>query len=114
MYLSTVLLSLLAAPIAVFAQNGQVNFYWDADCQDYASSAYPAPASSPGAGNVVGGPDGAESMLWVYANPDSGCNGAYPLWCKDTECNAYDVASYYVCKHFENGVWAEYWQTCGE
>lgn len=75
-------------------------------------------------------------MLWVYANPDSGCSkffksldvcamkerlmlndgidGAYPLWCKDTECNAYDVASFYVCKHFQNGVWAEYWQTCGE
>lgn len=41
-------------------------------------------------------------------------DGAYPLFCKNAECNAYDVASTGECKHFKNGVWAEYWETCGE
>ncbi|CZR56617.1 uncharacterized protein PAC_06506 [Phialocephala subalpina] len=138
----------ILAPFTALAANGQVNFYWDADCQNYAGHQNLTPASSPGAGHVVGGLADAQSILWVYVTPDSNCSmsfqfphvlsivqssifalrrsgvqkgkkhkaddaidGAYPLFCKNSECNAYDVASIGECKHFKNGVWAEY---CGE
>jgi hypothetical protein len=28
-------------------------------------------------------------------------------WCKNSQCNAWDIATVGACKHFANGVWAE-------
>lgn len=107
---SSSILAAIIAPLTALAANGRVNFYWDAHCQDYAEPQYPTPASGPGAGHVVGGPDGAKSMLWVSATSD--CGSVNLFFCKDSECSAHDAAVIRECKHFSNGVWAEYWESC--
>ncbi|KAH8816968.1 hypothetical protein F5884DRAFT_896679 [Xylogone sp. PMI_703] len=93
-------------PIGVFG-SAQVNFYWDTACGDYAGTSY-AELGGP----AVGGPWGSQSMLFVNSDECFDTCGPNLLFCKNSECNAYDQASRFgECKHFTNGVWAA--ESCG-
>ncbi|RFU27864.1 hypothetical protein B7463_g8463, partial [Scytalidium lignicola] len=99
-------LSAIIFPLGVFG-SAQVNFYWDANCQDYAGTNY-AQLGGP----AVGGPAGASSMLFVTSDSCFDTCGPNLLFCKNSECNAYDIAGNFGdCKHFTNGVWAA--ESCG-
>lgn len=103
MHFSTTLTALLA-PAAVFGL-GQINFYWDTNCQQYAGEAHPDRYVT------AGGPAGSRSMLFVSLDQCSNtCN--YMKFCKNPECNAWDKADRIgQCKSFTNGVWGQ--QGCG-
>ncbi|KAK4543075.1 hypothetical protein LTR36_005852 [Oleoguttula mirabilis] len=62
--IALIALAALLCPQAL--ANSQANFYWDAKCQDYAGSVEVDLNA-----DVVGGPAGAQSMLWV--NYDDAC-----------------------------------------
>ncbi|KAH6663643.1 hypothetical protein B0J14DRAFT_661845 [Halenospora varia] len=99
-------LTAILFPLSVLG-SAQVNFYYDNNCKNYAGTSY-AELS----GGVVGGPAGSKSMLFVNSDPCYRTCGPNLQFCKNQQCNAYDLAGKYgECKSFTNGVWAK--ESCG-
>ncbi|KAH7305271.1 hypothetical protein B0I35DRAFT_114689 [Stachybotrys elegans] len=90
---------------------GQVNFYFDLNCQNFAGSV------NVGSFQTTGGPAGSHSAMWISRDQASCSNTCGPLIiCGDSNCNTRRAAGQWpnpnACEGFSSGVWAR--NGCGQ
>ncbi|KAK3996602.1 hypothetical protein QBC44DRAFT_365264 [Cladorrhinum sp. PSN332] len=94
-----------ALNLAALGSAGQVNFYYDLNCQQYAGSVYP------GSYQTVGGPYGSRSAMWISSDQAACSRQCGPLViCSDSNCNTRKATGQWpspnICVGFSTGVWA--------
>ncbi|KAH7313736.1 hypothetical protein B0I35DRAFT_435745 [Stachybotrys elegans] len=103
MHFTTVLIATLG--FVGLGSAGQVNFYYDQNCQNYAGSV------NVGSYQTIGGPAGSHSAMWISSDQAQCSRTCGPLIiCGDSNCNTRKATSQWpsssACKGFSSGVWA--------